>query len=144
MPDTTGLERMEHKLEQMWGGAKPFGMGDKSMLEMDDVNRWTFDKRQSELLIAWRMLHDALVAADNRVPRFKRVKDSQTGEWKSERVWVDNFKWMMDLDYWVKTNQLSIEQNARIMHLRWTQAQSAIAHEEHELGFFDRLLGRGE
>lgn len=139
----TNLGRMEEKAEQMFGGPRPFGMVDHSMLEMTDTNRWIFDKRQSELSLAWLMLHDALVSADNRTPRYKKVQNSQTGEWHSERIIVDNWRWMLEIDYRIRTNQLTIGAFSRFQHLRQTASMFPIAHEDEQPSFWDRLFGRG-
>lgn len=128
MSDSTSLERMEKQAELTFGGAKPFGgMVDHVMLEMSDTNKWTHSEAQSNLGIGLSLLHDALVATDNRKPRYRPVKDSQSGEWRSERVIVDNWRWLTRIDYWVKTNQLTFGAFSREQFLKQAAASSLLA-----------------
>lgn len=145
MSGETALERMEKQAELTFGGPKAAfgGMVDKSMLEMNDTNRWLFDANQSKLEIACCYLHQAVVNADNRKPRYKAVKDNQ-GQWKNERVQVDNWSWIKHLDYHVRMNQLTIGDHSRLQHLRQLVAAANIAPPDSEQGFFSRLFNRGQ
>lgn len=143
MPDKTPLEMQEEKLIPMFGGPGGMGMADKSMLEMSDTNRWVFDSQQSELLIAWRLLHDALVAYDNRKPAQIQQKDPQTGQIHTKTIVVDNWRWMLNLEYLVKTNQLTIGAFSRMQHLRQIVNMTGITGEEEESGnWLQRFFGR--
>lgn len=142
MSDKTGLEVQEEQVNNVTFG-KPVGIGsvDKSMLEMTDTNRLVFDSRQSELQLACNYLYRSLVAWDNRIPEHKRVQDSQTGNWHTERITVDNWRWLNEFDRIVRTNQLTIKGYSRAQHLRQQASQAAIAVEEEQTSFWQRLFG---
>jgi len=142
MPDRTSLEMQEEKLAPMFGGAQSIGLGDSKMLEMSDTNRWIYSAEQSELMIAWRMMHDALVAHDNRTPEYRRYHDEQTGQWQTRRITVDNWKWMLDIEYLVKTNQLTIGAFSRFQHLRQIANMTGIVETaEKNEGLFGWING---
>jgi hypothetical protein len=141
MGESTALERMEKQAELTFGGPKPFGgMVDHVLLEMNDTNKWVHSEEQSNLGIGVQLLHDALVATDNRKPRYKNVKDAHTGEWHAERVLVDNWRWLSRLDYLVKTNQLTIGAFSREQFLKQAIAQSLMAPAQGEPGGIGKWL----
>jgi len=143
MSEKTGLEKQEDEVKGViFGNPASINGADKSMLEMTETNRLIFDSRQSELQLALNLLHRALVAADNRQPVVKRVKDSQSGEWRTERVSVDNWKWLTEFDHIIRTNQLTIKGYSRAQHLRQSASLAPIAVEEEQTGFWQRLFGR--
>lgn len=143
MPEKTYLENQEDEIKGVIFG-KPEGLGsvDKSMLEMTPTNRLVFDSRQSELQIACLLLHEALVKTDNRRQKYKRVQDSQTGEWHTERLIVDNWKWLLDFDFKVMSNQLTIKGYSRSQHLRQNAQQEPVTVEDEQQGFWERLFSR--
>lgn len=142
MPEKTALELQEEKLVPMFGGAQGLNANDMSMLQISDTNRWVYDSNQSELLIALQMMHDALVAHDNRNPEKIKLQDPNTGQWVTRSVSVDNWKWITNITYLVKTNQLTIDAFSRMQHLRQSVNMTGINEPEPEKpGFFARLLG---
>jgi len=142
MPEKTALELQEEKLAPMFGGPQGLNAADKSMLEISDTNRWVFDSEQSELLIALQMLHDALVAHDNRNPETIHIQDPHTGQWVTRKLSIDHWKWIIDIIYLVKTNQLTIDAFSRMQHLRQAVSMAGITEGEPERpGFFSRLFG---
>jgi hypothetical protein len=142
MTEKTGLEHQEDEVKAMIFG-NPTGINafDKSMLEISETNRLIFDARQSELQLALNLLYRALVNTDNRHPSWRKVKDSQTGEWRTERENIDNWKWLTEFDRIIRTNQLTIKGYSRAQHLRQSASQAAIAVEEEQAGFWQRLFG---
>lgn len=142
MPEKTGLEQQEDQVNNLiFGNPTSVGAVDKSMLEMTETNRLIINARQSELQIACNLLHAALKAEENKKPGYKRVKDSQ-GNWRTERIIHDHWKWLSDLDRVVRTNQLTIKGFSRAQHLRQAANMVAIAVEEEQQGFWQRLFGR--
>lgn len=144
MAEKTGLEQQEDEIKPLVFGnpTSLSGVVDKSMLEMTETNRLVFDSRQSELQIACDLIYSALVATDNRRPRYKRVQDSATGKWRTEVKTADCWKWIKDFNHRVMTNQLTIKGYSRAQHLRQQASQIAVAVEEEQVGFWERLFGR--
>lgn len=142
MSEKTGLEKQEDEVKGViFGNPGSFNATDKSMLEMTDTNRLVYDNRQSSLQIALKMAHTALVATDNRKRTTRRVKDSQTDQWRTETVIRDNWGWLLNVDNLVMTNQLTIKGYSRAQHLRQSAQQAAVTVEEEQLGFWQRLFG---
>jgi len=142
MSDKTDLEKQEEEVGVLYGNPKGLGAVDKSMLEISDTNRLVFDSRQSELQIALKLLHSALYAADNKKPERQKIKNESTGEWKTETVRVDNWKWLSELNRMVETNQLTIRGYSRSQHLRQAAALVGVAVEDEPESFWNRLFGR--
>jgi hypothetical protein len=142
MTEKTGLEKQEEEVSNLiFGKPTSIGATDKSMLEMTDTNRLIINARQSELQIACNLLHASLYAEENKKPEYKRVRDSQ-GQWKTERAYHDHWKWLQDFDHIVRTNQLTIKGFSRAQHLRQQASMSAIAVEEEQQSFWQRLFGK--
>lgn len=143
MPEKTALEHQEDEVKNLLFG-KPSSLSgiDKSMLEMSETNRLVYDSRQSELQLSCKLLHRALVATDNRKPIYKKVQESQTGKWRTEKIIVDNWKWLDLFNHDVMTNQLTIKGYSRAQHLRQQANQTPIAVEEEQRSFWERLFGR--
>lgn len=141
MSDKTGLETQEDEVKVLLG--KPTGINgiDKSMLEMSPTNRLIIDSRQSELQICVNLLHTALVKTDNRIPTYRKIKDSETQAWRTETDIVDHWKWLSDLDSIVRTNQLTIKGYSRAQHLRQSANQSPITVEDEQQNFLQKLFG---
>ena len=143
MPEKTGLEHQEDELKPLiFGNPSSLSGVDKSMLEMTETNRLVYDNRQSELQIACDLIYNALVATDNRIPIYVKKQDSQTGEWRTERKIIDNWQWLKNFNHHVMTNQLTIKGYSRAQHLRQQASQVAVAVEEEQQGFWERLFSR--
>lgn len=144
MSGETALDIMEKKAAQVFGGPQMLGGGmiDKSMLEMSDTNRLVFDKNQSQLQIGVKMLHTALVLADNRKTRFRAVKDSE-GKYHNEAYIVDNWKWLLSDDFQVMANQLTVTGYSRSQHLKQIASMSPVNNTEGGDSLWARLTGRG-
>lgn len=140
--DKTGLEVQEEQVNNViFGKPTGIGAGDKSMLEMTETNRLVINSRQSELQIGVSLLHAALFTEDNIKPEYKRVKDSE-GNWTTERVYTDNWKWLLDLDHMIRTNQLTIRGYSRSQHLRQSAQMLPVSPEEEQEGFWQRIMGK--
>jgi len=143
----TALERMEKQAELTFGGPKPLGGGmvDHILLEMSDTNKWIHSEEQSNLRIGVIMLHDILVMTDNaRNPVFRNVKDQKTGEFKAERVYVDNWSWILKFNDLVMTNQLTYGGYSRQQFMEQARAQSLLARAESEPGLVQVLGSLGK
>lgn len=142
MPEKTGLEHQEDEVKGLIFG-NPAGIGgvDKSMLEMTPTNRLVIDCRQSELQLTCNLLHAALVATDNRRAKLERIQDSQTGQWHTVRKKVDHWLWLKEFNHQVQTNQLTIRGYSRAQHLRQQASQVAVAVEEEQRNWLQRLFG---
>lgn len=142
MAEKTGLESQEEEVRKvLFGNPGSIGGVDKSMLEMTSTNKLVFDSRQSELHLAARLLHQALVLTENRQAAYKKVKDPQTGQWSTRREYTDSWRWLKDFIPWVMENQLTIKGYSRSQHLRQASVQMGVANEnEPQPGFFERIL----
>jgi len=145
MSEQTGLEKQEAQVEKtLFGNPTGLNSSDKSMLEMSDTNRLIYSARQSQLELGVVLLHGALVAHDNRKPEYKIVTDPQTGDrYKVPKI-KDHWQWLKDIDYLVRTNQLTIKGYSRAQYLRQSAPMAGIAEGEElaNPGILERFFGR--
>jgi hypothetical protein len=138
----TYVEQQE-AIQSALGNAVPAGEVDKSMLEIWETNQLWASDRQVQLAQAWRLLHDALVKRDNLKPVYEDVLDKRTGEIRRVRVVTDNWSWMLDFDYGIRTKQLTRGGYSRQQHLGVATATvlSMQAQQQQNKGFWGRLFG---
>lgn len=145
MPDKTTLETLEDKAVPLFGELHGTGSIDKSMLELSDTNRLTISPDQSQLLIAWNLLHNTLAAFENlTMPKTERVYDPDTGRWHTAAVRVDSWAWMVDFDFGIKSNQLTLGGYSRLQHLRQNAQMVPLSEGDDPPGFWQRFFGGGK
>lgn len=129
MADTaqTTVDKLREQYGLVYGEMKQIGAVDHSMLEMSDTNRYVYGAWQSELMVALLETHDALVRYDNVEKHFNLgPMDPQTRKRPRVEVIEDNWTWILDLIYLIKTQQLTIEAFSRMQHLHLAAAMTAL------------------